>query len=69
MNKITEELENLNFSTREYFLSGIIMFLAGLVIGIILSPKGERIIGSNNGNNSSSCFAEGENNEEGLVNS
>lgn len=55
MNKIIGKIENCEFSTREYFFVGIILFLAGLLFGIIVSPKGARVIGSNNGNNNSDC--------------
>lgn len=58
MNKIVSKIENLEFSTREYFFTGLILFLAGLLIGIIMSPKGERTIGCNNGNNNSGCLTD-----------
>jgi len=51
MNKIIAKIEDLELSTREYFLFGVVLLLAGLLVGIIVSPKGERTIGSNNGNN------------------
>jgi len=51
VNKIINKMENLEFSTREYLFVGVILFLAGLLIGLIASPKGERTVGSNNGNN------------------
>lgn len=58
MKKIVEKIENLEFSTREYFFAGLILFLAGLLIGIIASPKGERTIGSNNGNNNTGSITD-----------
>jgi len=64
MNKIVNKIENLEFNTREYFFVGLILLLAGLLIGIIASPKGERIIGSNNGNNNSGCLTDDSNDED-----
>lgn len=58
MKKIMSEIEKLEFSTREYCFAGVILFLAGMLLGIILSPKGERTIGSNNGNNNSGCLTD-----------
>lgn len=54
MKNIVSQIEDLELSTREYFFAGIILFVAGLLIGVIISPKGEKIIGSNNGNNNGS---------------
>lgn len=51
MNKFISKLEELNFNTRENCFIAIIFFLIGLILGGLLSPKGKRIIGSNNGNN------------------
>lgn len=51
MNRIIAKIESFEFSVREYFFVGLILFFAGLLIGIVASPKGERTIGSNNGNN------------------
>lgn len=50
MKKLIEKLEEQEFSTREYFLIGISLFLGGFVLGMLLSPKGKRVIGSHNGN-------------------
>lgn len=58
MNKIVDKIESLEFSTREYFFAGLILFLAGLLLGIIVSPKGERTIGSNNGNNNTGSITD-----------
>jgi len=58
MSRIIAKVEDMEFSTREYLFSGIILLLAGLLIGIIVSPKGERTIGSNNGNNNSGCLTD-----------
>lgn len=52
MNRIIAKIESRMFSTREYFFIGVILFLYGLVIGLFASPKGERNVGCNNGNNS-----------------
>ena len=47
MKKFVQKIEEKNFSTREYCLIGAVLTL----IGIMFSPKGKRVIGSNNGNN------------------
>lgn len=49
MKELIERMEDQKFSTREYLLMGVSLFLSGVVLGILLSPKGERVVGSNNG--------------------
>ena len=51
MKKIINKIEIMELSTREYLLVGVILFLVGLVAGMVVSPKGDRTYGSNNGNN------------------
>lgn len=63
MKKIVEKIESLDFSTREYFFVGLLLFVMGILIGIIVSPKGERMVGCNNGNNNSGCLTESLNDE------
>lgn len=58
MKKIVDKIESLEFSTREYFFVGLILFLTGLLLGLIFSPKGERTIGSNNGNNNTGSITD-----------
>lgn len=58
MKKIVEKIENFEFSTREFLFVSLILFLMGLLLGIIISPKGERTIGCNNGNNNTGCLTE-----------
>ena len=50
MRKIIEKLQEQEFTTREYVFIGFILFLGGIVLGMLLSPKGKRVIGSHNGN-------------------
>jgi len=57
MKKLLSKLEEKEYSTREYLLLLVTFFVTGLLLGIIFSPKGERTIGSNNGNNNSGSFA------------
>jgi len=64
MNKLLAKLEDLEFSTREYFLMGVILFLAGVLIGMAASPKGEKTIGSHNGNNCGNSNNSGSFNDE-----
>lgn len=40
-----------NVTGRELVLSGLVLFLAGIVIGMILSPRKVSMLGCNNGNN------------------
>lgn len=51
MKKFVQKIEEKNFSTREYCLIGVVLTLMGILLGIMFSPKGKRVIGSNNGNN------------------
>lgn len=51
MKELIERMEDQKFSTREYLLMGVSLFLSGVVLGILLSPKGKRVVGSNNGSN------------------
>jgi len=60
MAKIIEYLKEQEFTRRELVLIGIVLFFAGLVLGIAVSPKGYRMIGSNNGNNNTGNFADGD---------
>lgn len=56
MKKYLEMIEEMEFSTREYVLMGACCFLTGLVLGVFISPKGRRTIGSNNGCNNSAQY-------------
>lgn len=58
MKKIMEKIENSVFSTREYMLIGAVLFMAGLLIGLIFSPKGDRTISTNNNSNNSGLMAD-----------
>lgn len=51
LNKLTEIIKNEDYTTREAVLSGIILFLLGIIIGAIFSPKKNTEVGCNNGNN------------------
>lgn len=54
MNAFTELKEKYKLgalSQSEFLLISVAMFCIGLVIGLFISPKGNREIGSNNGNN------------------
>lgn len=51
MKKIMKAIENL--SVREIIFLSISCLMSGIVIGILLSPKGKRVIGSHNGNHNS----------------
>lgn len=42
-------IEEGKYSGREILMSGVILFLAGILLGIIISPRKNQTIGSNNG--------------------
>ena len=48
MKKLIAKVEEKQFTVREYCLIGIGLFLLGLLLGIVFSPKGDRTI-TNNG--------------------
>ena len=58
MKKLIAKIEDMNFSGREYFLLGVCLLLGGTLLGMLLSPKGERVIGSHNGNNNTGYYNE-----------
>lgn len=64
MNRIVEVVQNGEYTNREAVLSGICLFLLGLVAGMFLSPKKSTMIGSNNGNNNNGAFDAGTSDEE-----
>ncbi len=60
-NELQQILEEMKImKKREYVLTLTVCILAGLVIGMLISPKKRVMIGSNNGNNT------GNNNVSGL---
>ena len=49
-------VNNINegkYTGRELVLSGIVLFLTGVLLGVFLSPRKHQVIGSNNSNNGS----------------
>lgn len=46
---ILEEMQTMK--KREYFLTLAVCVLAGLVVGMLISPRRMLMVGSNNGNN------------------
>lgn len=50
--------EKYKLRGREYILIGLILVLLGLVIGLLCSPKGDRILGNNNGNNNAGALGD-----------
>jgi len=60
MDKILSIIEEKEFTTREFVFAGVSLFLLGVLMGILFSPKGERSYGCNNGNNNSGCLCENE---------
>lgn len=51
INKLITDIEEGKYTAREIVLSSIVLFLAGILLGIIFSPKKRQVIGSFNGNN------------------
>lgn len=58
MNKLIAKVEDMDLSFREQVLFGLVLFLGGILLGIIFSPKGQRSYGCNNGNNNTGCLPE-----------
>lgn len=53
MNKIKDLMNNISegkYSPREILLTGTVLFLSGMLLGIFLSPRKHQVIGSHNGN-------------------
>ena len=50
MNQINEG----KYTGREILLTGAVLFLTGMLLGIIFSPRKYQVIGSNNGNGNGS---------------
>ena len=48
-NLLINSIEEGKYTGREILLSGVILFLAGVLIGMICSPRKNQTIGSNNG--------------------
>ncbi len=51
MKKVKEYYDGCDFSKREFTMAGIILFLLGIIVGIIFSPKHSKVVGCYNGNN------------------
>ncbi len=61
MKKISERVKCVyegTYSGKELFFIAGILFLAGVIWGMMISPKGDRMYGCNNGNNSGNCCGE-----------
>lgn len=54
---LMERIEDGEFTAREILLAGTSLFLVGILLGIVLSPKKNTTIGSNNGNNNTGSFS------------
>lgn len=70
MKKLIAKIEEKQFTTREFCLLGILLFLLGLLIGIIFSPKGDTTISNNgfqNGDNRQNAGADRMTVENGVV--
>ena len=63
-NQIVAYVKEEEFSKREMVMAVITFFLAGLVIGVFISPKGRKVIGSHNG-----CNNGNNNADSGIVDS
>ena len=50
--------EDREITVVEFFLALLVAFLFGMVWGMFLSPKGTRVIGSNNGNNNAGYISD-----------
>lgn len=55
ISEIMEIIENKKLSGLEICLSITVAFLSGIIMGIVLSPKGDRCVGSYNGSHVENC--------------
>lgn len=55
MSKIIERIEDRKLTGLEICLSVLVAFLSGIIMGIVLSPKGDRCVGSYNGSHVENC--------------
>ena len=49
---LMSEIDEGKYTGREIVLAGAVVFLTGILLGIIFSPRKHQVIGSNNGNGS-----------------
>ena len=59
MNQINEG----KYTGREILLAGAVLFLTGMLLGIIFSPRKYQVIGSNNGNGNGNGSGNGNGND------
>lgn len=55
LDMLLDDLEDGRFTSLEIVLSGLVLFLTGILVGILISPKKYSMIGCNNGNGSCGC--------------
>ena len=61
---VAEPDKTVSRTNRELIYGAVACTAVGMVLGLLLSPKKQTIIGSYNGHNSSGCPAPAENDEE-----
>lgn len=67
MKRIKEFMSNIDdgkYTSREIVLTGMVLFLLGILIGSFCSPKKHQVIGSYNGNGTAGFLEYDEENEE-----
>lgn len=52
-NLLVNNINEGKYTGRELVLSGMVLFLTGVLLGVFLSPRKHQVIGSNNSNNGS----------------
>lgn len=51
ISNLMTRIDNKEFTAREILLTGTVLFLSGLLLGLFLSPKKFSMFGCNNGSN------------------
>lgn len=49
---LMKQIDEGKYTGREILLMGAVLFLGGMLLGMMLSPRKYQVIGSNNGNGS-----------------
>lgn len=49
---LMEQIDEGKYTGREILLTGAVLFLSGMLLGLFFSPRKYQVIGSNNGNGS-----------------
>lgn len=65
LKKLIKKIDEGEYTAREIVMAGTILFLSGILLGFIFSPKKTTTIGSHNGNNNTGTLVSDEDKKEG----